>query len=440
MIDTDDIDGLLNVLLRKDFTNPPMGKSIAFNNLDDEEILRALIKILQYENPSRREKAAEALGIIGNNVALNSLINALSTDTDHDVRIKSAWALGQIKDEIAVFPLIKALEDDPKGSVRSQIVLSLGNIGDDLATDPLIWTLKDRDWQVRKCAADALGKIEDPRAIKPLIDTLNDEDADVRRKTMMALEKFAYDAVELLIEALKQKDAITRINSAEVLGKIGDPQAVNPLINALDPMKKRDKNKYARAKIVEALGKIGDERAVKILKKESESEFIFIRNKAQEALERIRSSGASTKIMQYNDGEIYFRYPNSWITISPSRKKQLIQGRNLENGIKFSVNKIGSEYNISLEELLEILRDGFNNQEIPITSETIYDSGDMNVHKIVGENIDDNRAVMVLAFWMFESIYYIFFKGKAEVFEKIEDDINIITDSFLIIDDYSQDL
>lgn len=439
MIDTDDIDSLIKVLLKKDFTNPLMEKSIAFNNLDDEEILHTLIKILQYENSSRREKAAEALGIIGNDMALNSLINALFYDTDPDVRSRSAWALGQIKDPIAVFPLIKSLEDQ-EGSVRSQIAISLGNIGDDLATEPLIWTLQDRDWQVKKCAANALGKIEDPRAVTPLIKTLNDEDTDVRRKAKMALEKFGYYAVEPLIEALKQKDAIIRINSAEVLGKIGDPRAITPLINSLDPKKKRDKNKYVRAKIVEALGKISDDRAVKILKKEAKSEFMFIRNKAQEALERIRSSGASTRIMQYDDGEIYFRYPNSWVTISPSRKKQLIQGKHLDNGMKFSVNKIGNDYDITLEELLEILREAFYNQEIPITSEINYKLGDIDAYKILGINMEDNRVVMVLAFDMHESFYYIFFKGKAEVFKKIEDDINIITDSFLIIDDFSENL
>ena len=79
-------------------------------------------------------------------------------------------------------------------------------------------------------AAQALGEIGDPRAVEPLINALND------------------------------RDWIVRGASAEALGKIGDPRAVEPLIRALD-----DDEWSSRNKVIEALGNIQDIRVVKPL-------------------------------------------------------------------------------------------------------------------------------------------------------------------------------
>ena len=48
---------------------------------------------------------------------------------------------------------------------------------------PLIGRLKDPDWLVRQCAAEALGSIraEPNQAIPALIESMNDENLNVRR-------------------------------------------------------------------------------------------------------------------------------------------------------------------------------------------------------------------------------------------------------------------
>lgn len=430
-VDNNDVDGLIGLFLNGDFTT--RRKSImAMKDLDDERAVYSLIKVLHNEGAGMRENAAEALGIIGNDLAIYSLIESLKEEYDEDVRCKCAWSLGKIKDSVAVYPLIKVLREDHNWSVRAQAAHSLGDLDNDLAIEPLIWTLNDRDWHVRKNAVVALGKLNDERAVKPLIKTLNDEDHDVSRRAMVALEKFAGNAVEPLITALKKGDPVTRMSAAEVLGKIGDINAVRPLIYALDSKKKRDKNRYVRAKIAEALGKIGDERAVEVLKKEALDEFIFVRNKAQEALERIRSSGTSNKVLQYNDGEIYFKYPNSWNIKSTHKKKKLVTGKYGESDIKFSINKINETENISLEEFAGTLKKVFIKQKFQITSET---NGDvLDEYKLTGENVHETR-VTVLSWKIRDIIYYILFKGKTVTFQQLESDIHLIADSFLIFYD-----
>ena len=74
-----------------------------------------------------REGAAEALGTIGDNRAVEPLTKALS-DADSDVREGAAGALGEIG-EPAVEPLVKAL-NDANGDVRRKAAEAPGTIGD----------------------------------------------------------------------------------------------------------------------------------------------------------------------------------------------------------------------------------------------------------------------------------------------------------------------
>lgn len=432
MMENNDIDNWIRVLLNGGVS--PRKLFSTLENFDKEELLNSLIRCLDNKLSSTRERAAEALGIIGDDLALYALENILINDNDSDVRRLSAWALGEIKNPLSVFPLIKTLEEDLKWPVRAQSALSLGNIGDDLATEFLIRSLIDENWHVRKNAATALGNLGDERAITPLIRILNDTDTDVRRKSMFALEKFADKSVHPLTEALKNGDPVIRMNSAEILGKIGDSRALGPLIKALDSSNKRNNNRYVRGKVAEALGKLGDDRAVKILQKEANAEFVYVRNKASEALEKIRSDGTSTRILQYYDDEIFFEYPNSWVMMSPSRKNQLLKGKHTQYAIEFSLQKIKNDFDISLEELVDIFQEVFYDQEFDINSENIYHSGEMEVYKMFGENTSLNKAVMILGFKLNELVYCLIFKGKIKIFEKTNSDIELITSSFLLND------
>lgn len=44
-----------------------------------------------------------------------------------------------------------------------------------------------REWRMRKAATEVLGKIGDPRAVEPLITALSDEDKDVRKSVAWGL-------------------------------------------------------------------------------------------------------------------------------------------------------------------------------------------------------------------------------------------------------------
>ena len=108
--------------------------------------------------------------------------------------------------------------------------------------------LHDPVTDVRLAAVRALGGIGDPQAVEPLCNALKDADKDVRQAAAGALGKLGAPAVESLIAALQ--DRAVAAHAAQALGSIVDPRAIPALIDAL-----RDENYGIRSAAVEAVGR-----------------------------------------------------------------------------------------------------------------------------------------------------------------------------------------
>lgn len=142
-------------------------------------------------NSRTRSAAARALGEIGHERAVRSLIRVLAQRPDGDqsqVREAVARALGGAAHSHATEGLLVALRDKDK-YVRLAAAESLGNHFDGRATEPLILALKDEFWLVREAAARVLGSLGVSEAVSPLLLTLDDENAAVRRSAREALAK-----------------------------------------------------------------------------------------------------------------------------------------------------------------------------------------------------------------------------------------------------------
>ena len=92
-----------------------------------EVAVQALIEALDDDDPETREKAAWALGEIGDVRAVEPLIGKLE-DEAVPVRVKAAWALGKIGDERAKLPLSRALQDEDE-EVRVQVAAVMTSLG-----------------------------------------------------------------------------------------------------------------------------------------------------------------------------------------------------------------------------------------------------------------------------------------------------------------------
>jgi HEAT repeat protein len=214
---------------------------------------------LQDSDPLVRRYAAWALGELESSRGVGPLHERLRDD-DADVRLVAAWALGEIKERDSVEPLIGLIEDsDPL--VREMAVLSLGEIEHSSAVSAVV-DAAGRHPELREPAIWALGEIGGRRAEEArdaLIDQeglRHGENEDVWNGRPGSRDARAMSKdVPALVAALSDDDAGMRRSAAEWLGKSGDPQAVNPLLDAL-----RDREPSVRAMAVWALDEINPSR------------------------------------------------------------------------------------------------------------------------------------------------------------------------------------
>jgi hypothetical protein len=124
--------------------------------------------------------------------------------------------------------------------------------------------LKSKDEFTRARAVTELGKTGGPQAPERLVGLLRDDkSAIVRGNAALALGRMREPrAVEPLIEAVNRRDWLLQSAAAEALGALGDERAVEPLLRALqDPQANDD----LRCAAVDALGALGARRAVEPL-------------------------------------------------------------------------------------------------------------------------------------------------------------------------------
>ena len=199
-----------------------------------------LIACLKDERWRVREQAAKALGLLKDSQAVKGLSIACR-DRDGAVKAASAESLGRIGDPAAV-PLLIKLFKDPSKIVRETAGTALVYIGEE-SIPALIETLKDPHFVVRCHGVRALGGMttdyqmgrawtKDARVVEALVKALKDEDRAVREDSTIALGIIGDPgAVDGLIEAMK--DGAVKRHAIASLGMIGDARALPPVFNAL---------------------------------------------------------------------------------------------------------------------------------------------------------------------------------------------------------------
>lgn len=144
-------------------------------------------------------------------------------------------------------------------------------------------------------------KDPDPKVIKQLLADLRDINKEKRRTAVMKLGMVGgEEALRALIMVVKNdyEDLIARGRAALMLGKLGDPRALQPLIDALDAP-----GYQTPLFAAQALGKLGDPRAIAPLLTMLNSNHEKFREAALESLKRLGYS-PETEIAKVVEPEI----------------------------------------------------------------------------------------------------------------------------------------
>ncbi len=261
------IDDLLDELEDvDDATREDAAKELA--ELADPSTLEPLVRACGDDYWAVRFHAGWGAAKIGGAKAVEALI-ALFNDPITEVRdgaVAAAAHMGQP----TVDRLITALKDE-RWRVREHAAKACGEIKAAKTVDALIVACRDRDGAVKAAAAEALGKIADPKAIPQLVKLFKDTSKIVRETAGTALVYIGQPAVETLIATLKDPDFVVRCHAARALGGmtsdyqygrawIKDATVVDALIDAL-----KDPDRAVREDATIALGMIGDPRAIDAL-------------------------------------------------------------------------------------------------------------------------------------------------------------------------------
>ena len=189
------------------------------------------------------------------------LINCVIHERRPAVRGDAIAALGDLGSRDAVRCLVDMLHREDE-TFHHDVVIALRKIRPDRALIALLGLLQSRDPIIREEAAYALGEIGDRQAVRRLRSLLDDENADVRQEAVLALGKLGgREVLDALDRALADTDMHVRINACSALAEGLGRSAQGKLIRAL-----YDASADVRSEAAQLLGEIGDEDALRHLR------------------------------------------------------------------------------------------------------------------------------------------------------------------------------
>ena len=210
-----------------------------FKHDDDEAVARAmdvlleipyyavdpLLTVAKVGRPERREQAGALLERL-----YNIFITQLE-DNESRIRIEAAEALGKLEDQRAVEKLAYLLEKDGSSGVQFNTAVALAQLGDRRGSDYLLNALgKENNIGHRIDARKRLTKILD--TVKPeVIRILSEGNVLARAGAARILGDGAdRDALPALYQAAGDTSSSVRLNVALALGKIEDPSSESVLL------------------------------------------------------------------------------------------------------------------------------------------------------------------------------------------------------------------
>lgn len=197
-----------------------------------------LCTMLTHQDPEAQIMAAKMLDHLLDPRSADALINAMGQPAVRDMAVQILKKLSAIRERIdEVFDALRAIEElSEREEARMSTVINLLAIGRP-SVEILIEYLEDDDWLVREAAADLLGKIGDVRAVEPLMQRLRvDKDTGVKELAMKSLGLIG-DArpAQLYIEAIPIRPL--RVYAMEALAKVKNVEVLRPYKELFDRLR-----------------------------------------------------------------------------------------------------------------------------------------------------------------------------------------------------------
>ena len=257
--------------------------------------VQALVEVLRSGTPELKREAAAMLARIKDPQAGVALVGLLE-DGEEAVRKAGATALEQmagVLDAETASALVSLLPRTQEADSRQLVTHLIGAVPTSVA--PLCEMMRHPDPDAQVAAATMLDHLLDPRSVDAFIDAMGQpavrdiaagtlkklgaireriddsfnalrdvegasEREEARMSTVINLLGIGRPSVEILLEYLEDEDWLVREAAADLLGKIGDVRAVDPLMKRLA----MDQDTGVKELAIKALGLIGDARPTQL--------------------------------------------------------------------------------------------------------------------------------------------------------------------------------
>jgi len=236
---------------------------LALAKIGEPKAIQPLLKALKDPEAEVRSAACLALGLFKAPSTFDEITNILLDDEKIEVRQAAAKALGYTAHPAALPFLMEALHDSYWWYEREHAAGDLLNAIEKMsavAVEPLIEALQDKEGTVRKFAANLLGRIDDSRAIEPLGMALYDMHHEVGKASAEALARYGAPALDILIEALSHPEMWIRIHSIQALATVKDSRIAPVLLQMLN-----DPEREVKKQVIESMGELKDTGALPAL-------------------------------------------------------------------------------------------------------------------------------------------------------------------------------
>lgn len=183
-------------------------RSVTPTAVSREELTSLLVTLLRSEDWRERRAAAEAVGELGLDLAVDGLIQRARSPAEHFmVRQAAIEALGHLGRASVRNVVCSALEHDGSLNVRTAAAEALGILGGDDAIQVLMLSLsEDPEWRVRRAGAESCGFLRESVVVPTLIHATADPHFRVRIAVAWALGEINDDTARPALEQMLAED------------------------------------------------------------------------------------------------------------------------------------------------------------------------------------------------------------------------------------------
>ncbi len=254
--------------------NPPLAAADA----------QGLIKALDHYDPAIRMAAAEVIGRLRVTEASDALIKAVN-DSQPPVRYAAMHALGRLREARAIAALTDQLKYYVKGEGAWSALEALARIADPSSVPLFKERLTDKDPNIRRAAAEGLGRAGDTSVMEPLTSAATTDPSDMVRAAMaFALQKLGQNYAQRMVDGMTSSRVIPQVQ--EYLLELGPPivPAILPFLQEPEPS--------IRLAVADVLGFIGGDAAVAPLTAATQDRDPDVAAAAKRAIERLKLGAA----------------------------------------------------------------------------------------------------------------------------------------------------